>query len=106
MAFHLIEGDLEPDLSIAIVVNDAAEDLTDATDFEMLWKQPDGSVSTVPLTAPDPLNGLLLRTWDAGDTDQVGDHYAQIVITRGNGETQTFPSDGSYVIWTVHPRLA
>lgn len=106
MSYQIIKGDLEPDMLLTATVNDAPEVLTGALALQLRWKKPGGTVVTVDLTAVDLAAGQVKRVWLAGDTDEVGAHRGQIVVTRPNGEMQTFPSDGSYVIWIVHPQLS
>lgn len=53
----------------------------------------------------DLTTGRLKRVWVAGDTDQAGTHRGQLVVTRSNGELQTFPNDGSAFIWNIYERL-
>jgi hypothetical protein len=41
------------------------------------------------------------RVWASGDSSQVGTHLGRVVVTRANGDPQTFPNDGSWFSWTV-----
>jgi hypothetical protein len=102
--YEIIEGDLEPDLYLTILVNDEPEDISGST-VEMRWKKPDGTVETVSLTAVNLALGQVKRVWLEGDTDIVGWHKAQIIVTRPGGEVQTFPSDGSHFVWRVSEQL-
>lgn len=103
MSFYLVAGDLEPDMPLTITMNNAVEPLTNALAIQMRWRKPDGTTSLVSLTAVDLAAGQVKRVWAEGDTDRVGTHFGRVVVTRSNGEVQTFPSDGSWFSWTVVP---
>ncbi len=102
MAFRIIKGDLEPDLLLDLAVNGALEDINDATDPVMIWWKPDDTTDEVDLTVVDADAGRVRYTWVDGDTDLVGMHRGRVRLTRGNGEDQTFPSDGSWFRWRVY----
>lgn len=112
MSFSLVKGDLDPDMEIDVTAYNpstgtyTAAVLTGAIAIDMRWKKPDKTVSTVPLTAIDLTTGRVKRIWVAGDTDQVGTHYAQVVVTAPSGEIRTYPNDGSRIIWNVYPILS
>lgn len=101
MSYDIIEGDLEPDMPMSVGVS-----VVGASSVRMRWRKPSGAVSTVDLTIITAASGELRRVWEAGDTDEVGVHRCQVVVTWSTGEVQTFPSDGNYGQWTVHPKLA
>lgn len=110
MAFHLVAGNLESDLRIVLDINGTPEDISDATAITMRWLKPDGSiVAARTLVADDAGGGLAAGAvkcvWTAGETDVEGVHQAQVNVVRGNGETQTFPSNGTAITWRVHPLL-
>lgn len=69
------------------------------------WTKPDGTTSTVSLAVVDRPSGRFVRNWIAGDTDQVGAHFGQVVVTSAGGLPVTYPDDGSQMIWTVFPKL-
>jgi hypothetical protein len=98
---HWIAGDLEPDLELTIDQAATAESLTLASAIQMRWRRPDGTQSLVTLTAIDLPNRRVKYVWQAGDTDMVGTHFGRVVITRSNGERETFPKDGSWFYWTI-----
>lgn len=113
MAFKIVAGDLEPDLRVVLKVNDATEDISDAAadGVTMRWLKPDGTfVEARELVEDDDGGGFAAGAvkcvWEAGDTDVAGLHQAQIVVVRGNGEPQTFPSNGKYLKWTVYEALS
>lgn len=112
MSYSLVQGDLDPDMEIDVTAYDAtlgdyvAATLTGALSIDLRWKKPDSTVSTVSLTAIDLPTGKVKRVWVAGDTDVVGTHYGQVVVTMAGGEIKTFPNDGSRIIWNVYPVLS
>jgi hypothetical protein len=106
MSFEIVEGDLEPDMELSVTVNGEVKDLSAAVSYALLWRDPDGTVGTLALEEVDLELGTLRHVWEAGDTDVVGAHRGQVVVTWAEGETQTFPSDGTHYIWFVNPRLA
>lgn len=97
--YSLIQGDLEPDMEI-----DVATDLTGALSVNMRWLRPDGTHSVVGLTVIDLPTGRLKRIWVAGDSDVVGSHRGQVVVTYAGG-TSSYPTDGSPVVWNVYPKI-
>jgi hypothetical protein len=107
MSFHIVQGDLEPDLDFQLKVNGEAVDLSAAVSYSMTVKYPDGTVvSGVEILALDLSTGMFRRTWDAGDTDQVGIHEATVQVVWADDEVQTFPSNGRHIRWHVDPPLA
>lgn len=110
MAFHIVKGNLAPDLQIVLDVNGTAEDISDASAIVMRWVKPDGTiVEERELVEDDDGGGLeagaVKCVWEAGDTDVVGVHRAVVTVTRGNGDPQSFPSDGTAVLWEVHDEI-
>ena len=105
MAYEIVEGDLDPDMQITVLVNGLPLDLTTASLLQMRWQKPDATVVTVSLTAVSLANGQVKRVWAAGDTAQTGEHLARVLVTWASGEVQSFPSDGSYMRWEVNPQL-
>lgn len=106
MSYDIVRGDLEPPFDIAITNNGSAKNLTEVgLTFAMRWQKPDGTVSVVNLGAFNLALGQLRRNWVAGDTDQAGVHFGQVLITDSGGNVETFPSDGSSLIWWVNPQL-
>jgi NADPH-dependent ferric siderophore reductase len=101
---ELIEGDLEPDMDLAVTVNGIAQDITSATTITLHWLKPNGTVADVTLTAVDLTTGQVKRIWAAGDTSVVGYHRGRVVITWSTGEKQTFPNDGSWHLWVVYSK--
>lgn len=105
MSYSIVVGDREPDMEMVCEVNGKPSSLVGALAANLRWKKPDGTISMVGLAIVDAAAGLVRRTWIAGDTDQAGQHLGQVVVTRANGELQTFPNKG-WAMWTVAPQLA
>src|SRR5262245_44981383 len=61
MSFFLVAGDLDPDMPLQATMNRVAEPLTGALAIEMLWKKPDGTLTTVALTDVDLATGQVKR---------------------------------------------
>lgn len=79
--------------------------LSDVTAARLRWRRPDGVVQEVSLVTVSLALGAFVRFWVAGDTDLVGVHAGQVIVTRGSGGEQTFPNDGLFFYWTVTPAL-
>lgn len=107
MSFDMNAGDLEPDMLIHLTVNGLPENVNDQTAMTMVWTRPDGTedvLAVIPVVGGDGSVTKVLHQWLAGETDMVGVHRGKVVVTRGGGGQQTFPSDASHVRWQVHPR--
>lgn len=103
--YSLVVGDLEPDMEIDLTTNGQAVDLTGATALQLQWLRPDGTIVDVALVAIDLTAGRVKRQWVAGDSAQAGTHYGRVIVTMSNGETETFPNDGSSVVWNIYTQL-
>lgn len=100
MSYSIVAGATSPPLQMTATVNGVAEPITDATVLQMRWRKPDGTVSTVALTAVDLSLGQVKRTWASGDTDIPGLHSGRLYITRPTG-VEVFPSNGTDIVWNV-----
>jgi hypothetical protein len=100
--FELVAGDLEPDMPLTVTMNGEAVDLTDATSIVLHWLKPNGAVVDVTLTAVDLATGQVKRVWETGDSAQTGYHKARVKVTWDTGDVQTYPNDGSWLIWAVY----
>jgi hypothetical protein len=105
MAYSVVQGDLEPDMLINLAAPGALAALSGALQVQLLWAKPDGTVTRVSLVVVDSTAGILRRTWQAGDTDQIGIHKGMVEVTASNGELATDPNDGSTLVWDVFARL-
>lgn len=104
MSFQCIRGDLTQSMPITLAVNDIAVVIADTSTVELRWTDPDGVTTVVALEEVDFATGQVRRVWVAGDTDVVGAHTGQIIVTSVGGDVETFPNDGSLIIWWVYPR--
>ncbi len=104
MSFELVRGDLGPPMPIAITVNNVPLDTSAADSVVMRWAKPDGTIVESDLTPVDPSVGEYEMDWGPDDTDTIGPHRGQIIVTTA-GIPQTFPSDGNHVIWWVNPQV-
>lgn len=103
--FEIVAGDLEPAIDIDLTVNGVAQDVSDATGpILMHWRKPDGTEVSVTMSAVNLVLGQVAYQWVSSDTAIAGVHRAQVVVPRPNGP-QTFPGDGAYVRWVVHPKI-
>lgn len=100
MSFDIVRGDTWPPMDISI-----ATDVSSADSVEFRWRKPDGTEYLSNLTIVDLEDGTFMMEWSSGDTDQIGPHHAEIVVTT-SGAIQTFPADGSKIIWWVNPQIA
>lgn len=106
MSYGIVQGDLEPDMPLTVTAAGALAALPTALSVQLRWKKPDGTVSTVALTVVDAPTGAVKRTWVAGDTDLVGWHEGQIVVTAADGNDLSSPVDGTYLLWNVFAKIA
>lgn len=100
MSFDIVRGDTSPPMDI-----DLSADTTSADTVQLRWAKPDGTTYLTNLTAVDPSEGQYKMEWTADDTDQIGPHVGEVVITTG-GAVETYPPDGSKIIWWVNPNVA
>ena len=106
MSFAIVQNDLEPDMLLTMSVNGVAEDLSDITgDIVLNWRKPNGTTATKNLTAESLGSGLVRCSWTTGDTAIPGRHYGQVTVTRGNGQTQTFPNTQDAFTWEVVAKI-
>lgn len=105
MAYYIKQGDREPDLTLQLL--DTARnpvDLTNATSALLRWVDPDGVTHEEAAAFGARLLGKVIYAWQTGDTNIIGEHNAEVVITWSNGDPQTFPSNGFFV-WEVTETL-
>jgi hypothetical protein len=102
MSYTLVAGDLEPDMFVTAATSGTPDDLQDALSVQLVWKKPDGTESTVALVGVDAAVGSYKRVWVEGDTDMVGVHQGRLQVTWPDDEVQTYPNDGTWMIWYVY----
>jgi hypothetical protein len=109
MSYSVVQGDTAPAMVVTASVNGGAPPTNyfpPGTTATMRWEKPSGAVvEALALDVVDLAAGTWSRTWEAGDTDEVGQHYGQLVVLRPDLTTETFPSNGDFMTWYVNPKL-
>ena len=104
--YEITQGDLTPAMLIDLVDEGVAANVSDAdAPLFMRWHRPDGTYAEVAITNIDLNIGSVMHTWAAGETNIPGIHRAQVVVPKAAGD-ESFPGDGSYIRWYVHPKLS
>lgn len=98
MSFDIVRGDTWPPMDI-----DIATDVSTADSVQLRWRKPDGTEYLTSLTAVDLEDGTFMMEWTSDDTDQIGPHHGEVIVIT-DGAVQTFPPDGSKIIWWVNPQ--
>lgn len=96
MAFDIVKGDTSPAMDI-----DLSADTSTADSVQLRWVKPDGTEYLTNLTVVNATLGTYKMQWAVEDTDQIGPHFADVVVTTGSA-IETFPADGSKIIWWVN----
>ena len=97
--FYLKQYDLKPDLSVRLLDDTAAVDLTNATAAKLRMSnrrvglKVDAAMTIADQSLPATL-GVVTYSWAAGDTDIAGDFDAEIQVVWPSGKPQTFPAHG------------
>ncbi len=101
MAFVIKQNDTRPKYVVQLVDNfgepdQGPVDLTTATAVKLIMAaKVDGSIKVNDTAAiTTPAQGIVTYTWDAADTDTVGEYDAEFEITWGDGGVETVPNDG------------
>lgn len=102
------QGDLLPALVATLRYEDGSPaQLEDATEVWFIFRPTDGAADTAqkkPAVVSDAAAGQVSYTWEAGDTDEVGDYNAEFEVHYTDGVIETFPS-GTYIEYSVVPQL-
>lgn len=104
MSYEIVRGDLGPPMPITLSVNGTAIDASGASTVQLHWLKPDGSTYLSTLTPVNAAQGQYQMNWSAGDTDVAGPYQGQVIVTT-SGVPETFPSDGTKIIWWVTPQV-
>lgn len=104
MSFDLVRGDTSPPMPITISISGVGVDVSAADSVQLRWAKPDGTTYLSNLTPIDPTEGEYQMDWTTDDTDQIGPHHGEIVVTTG-GLVETYPSDGTKIIWWVNAQV-
>lgn len=102
MSYEIVTGDLGPSMPITVLCNDEPVDTSAADTVELHWVMPDDTLRTSTLTEVNAEVGQYVMDWESGDTDQIGVYFGHVVVTTDD-IPQTYPSDGSRLIWFVNP---
>lgn len=105
MSYEIVKGDTGPAMPVTLTVSGTAIDVSGADTVVMRWAKPDGTVTESTLTVLDASVGSFQMEWSTGDTDQIGAHIGEVVVTTGS-EIETFPNDGTKIIWFVNPTVS
>ncbi len=105
MSYSCIRGDITQPMPLTLEVDGAATVIAPTSTVELRWTKPDGTTTVVALATVDLSAGEVQRVWVAGDTDDIGAHLGQIIVTSIGGDVETFPNDGSPIIWWVYPQV-
>lgn len=100
MSYEVVRGDTSPPMDI-----DLGEDTSGADSVQLRWAKPDGTVMLSNLTAVDATEGLYQMEWGPDDTDTIGPHIGEVIVTAG-GDIETYPPDGSKLYWWVNPNVS
>lgn len=96
--FPMVEGDLEPGISLTLLdFTGAAVDLTVADSVKLRFADANGvELWLRDITIDDAVNGVVFYDWQAGDTDTPGYYLAEVVVTWTGSPVrpQTYPASG------------
>jgi hypothetical protein len=91
-------------MAINIEVGGAAYDVSGADSVEFRWVKPDGTTYLTNLTPVNAALGEFQMDWSGNDSDTIGPHLGEVVVTT-DGVVETYPNDGSKIIWWVSPQV-
>lgn len=98
MSFEIVRGDNTP------MDVDLTADTSSADSVQLRWAKPDGTTYLTNLTEVDASAGEYQMEWGPDDTDTVGPHVGEVIVTTGS-LVETYPADGSKIIWWVNPQV-
>ncbi len=104
MSYELPRDDISPVMQLTVLLDGAPVDCSDADSVELRWVKPDGTVAVDDLTPVAAALGQFTMDWATGDTDQVGAHFGQVLVTI-DGVQETYPASGPPIIWWVYPKV-
>lgn len=83
------KGDTKPDYTFLVQRNGDPVDLTDAQSVQFKLSKPSGAVVTRVLAiVGSAVDGEATGTWAAGDLDEAGEMWGDVVITWNGGDVQ------------------
>ena len=98
--FHIKQNDTKPSLSVQLLSDGSAVDLTGAmVKFHM------GTIIDAAATIVNAATGNVKYNWAVGDTATAGKFNAEFEVTFSDGTVETFPNDG-YLLINIMEELA
>lgn len=98
-------GDLKPDLTITCTSDGSSVDLTTAASVQVVIRKVGDAAALFTRTATGDANGVVTMTWQAGDTDTVGQYATEVLVTWPGSRPQRFPGD-SYLTFRIVDNLS
>lgn len=105
MAFTIKQNDTSPALQATLQdYAGTAVNLVGAS-VQFHLKSVDGTIKVdAPMTIQNASGGIVLYSWDTGDTDTAGSYYAEFEVTYSDLTIETFPNTGSIAV-VIAPEL-
>ena len=103
---NIVQGDLLKALETQLTLGESPFPLVGGDVLVLrYWRdRPErgGSPTEVTPVVVDGPTGQIKYEFVAGQTDVTGTYYGRVTVTRSS-EPITFPDDGTYFQWTIHP---
>jgi hypothetical protein len=106
--FYIKKNDTAPSLEAVLTdSNGRAKSLVNGSEvkFHMSTEGGTSLISNGVATIVNAAKGIVLYTWQAGDTATVGTHNAEFEVIYTNGQNETFPNS-AYIKVIVKEDLA
>lgn len=103
--WYITQGDNWPPITATLTDSDGqATDLTGATvTFSMRTAAGEVLIDKASCAITDQVAGMVMYTWQTGDTDTAGEHQAEFEVTNGT-HIQTYPND-SFLLISIRPQV-
>lgn len=101
--FYIKQHDLEPSLVLQLLSDAVPVNLTQATGAIFLMSsrktglKATGTMTIADQTVADDI-GVVTYSWQAGDTDTVGEYTAEVQVTWPGNKPQTFPANQYFTV--------
>ena len=89
------KGDTYPPLRATLTADGVALDLTAATGVDAVIVGPSTTLTATCTVLSPATAGRVEYEWQAGDTDEVGSHQIEFVVTWSATEEETVPNTGT-----------
>ena len=102
MAFTIKQNDTSPALQATLkdYAGVAVNLLGASVKFHL--KSVDGMIKVdAPMTIQSTSGGIVVYSWEVGDTDTSGTYYAEFQVTYSDLSVETFPNTGSLAVLVV-----